>query len=311
METRWCIVDVPCDTPTDSPATTIINVGATLTVSGRGVNLSDQRIIENHGKVTVSGSGYFAAGYGTVFKNLRSPGVSAVPTFTFANDGGYYQGVPRTDLPLGQFVNTGKLTKTGGSFFSIVDATYTNTDPASPNTGTIEVHSGKLSVLTPNGTIIRTAKVQQGATFGNGGPQACDPINDPPSCTDVRPTVDDPEVASVQLTMPGTTTSNVTIQELAAVTGYRGVPVRVETPNAKFSTSQPMLFRIYLDASTLAMGEVATDIAQHAIVQRSPTLTGAYSNLPDCGQSQTADDGRAGLRRAHAERDRDDRPGDR
>jgi hypothetical protein len=284
--TRRCDL-VSCAAPAPVAGVTVINPGAKLVINGRGVNLSDQRIIENHGSTTVSGLGYIAADYGTSFRNVRGAG-AVQPRFAFANDGGYYQGFAIAGFGLSTFDNSGLLAKTGGSGVSVVDAQYTSTAPGSTYTGTTQVKSGTLTIVTASGKTVRKAKVQQGATFGNGGPPPCDPLNQPGSCAVVAPTGDDPEVATVQLTKPGTTSSTVTIQEVTwaqAVAGQRGVPVRIETSTAVSEVTAPLRFRILLDSTLLLPGETPAIVAANAVVARQATNAVPYVALPDCDAS--------------------------
>lgn len=287
IESRWCFVEDPCNTPAPTKGVTVINLGATLSISGRGVNLEDQAIIENHGTTKLSGAGYIAADYGTQFRNLRLAG-QAAPKFVIANQGGYYQGFLTAGFSVSTFANTGKVTKTAGGGVSIIDANFTTTDSGSPYTGTVEVHSGTLSLFTPTGTTSRTAKVQQGTRFANGGPDNCDPVNDPPSCRVVQPTADDPDVTSVEITTTGTATSAVTIQDVPSdgQPGDRGVPVQIDTPNAVATTTNPLRFRLMLDSTLLHSGETAAGLAASITVRREATTSDPYVVLPNCDGTQ-------------------------
>ena len=282
METRRCEM-VDCTMPAPVVGTTVIAAGAKLLINGLGVNLFDQRVIENHGTTTISGGGYIAADYGTAFRNLRAAG-AVQPKLVFTSDGGYYQGFAIPGFGLSSFTNSGLVNKSGGTGVSVIDAAFSSTDPGSTFTGVQQVQSGELTIVTPGVSVVRTAKVKQGARFGNGGPAACDAHSDPGSCQAAEATPDDPEVATVELTKPGTTSSNVTIEEVSGVppvTGQLGVPVRIETPNAKADATAPLRFRILLDAGLL--GGVDPDVfVSTANVARQATTTGPYVNLPNC-----------------------------
>ena len=288
MSTRRCaeppgVGQVSCVTPAPSPGVTVVNAGAKLVINGRGVNLFDQRIIENHGTTTVSGAGYIAADYGTSFRNLRAAG-AVQPKLVFASDGGYYQGFAIPGFGLSTLTNSGLVNKSGGLGVTVIDAAFSTSDPGSTFTGVQQVQSGTLTIVTP-GIGIRKAKVRQGATLGNGGPPACDPVANPLSCHVAEPTADDQEVATVQLTKPGTTSSTVTIQEVSGVPtvpGQRGLPVRIETPSAQADVTAPLRFRILLDATLLQPGETAATFAATASVARQATTADPYVNLPDC-----------------------------
>lgn len=287
IESRWCLVEDPCTTPAPTKGVTVINPGATLAISGRGVHIGDQAVIENHGTTRLSGSGYIAADYGTEFRNLRLSG-QVVPKFVIANNGGYYQGFLTAGFSVSTFANTGKVTKTGGGGVSIIDADFQATDTGSPYTGTVEVHSGTLSLFTPTGTTVRTAKVQQGTRFANGGTGNCDAINNPASCQVVQPTADDPEVTSVEVTKTGSVASSVTIQDVPAdhQPSDRGVPVQIDTPKAVATTTDPLRFRLMLDATLVHTGETATGLAASITVRRQSTPAQPYVALPDCDSTQ-------------------------
>jgi len=280
--TRRCDL-VSCAAPAPVAGVTVINAGAKLLINGRGVNLSDQRVIENHGATTVSGLGYIAADYGTAFRNVRSAG-AVQPRFEFANDGGYYQGFATAGFVLSTFSNSGLVTKTGGTAtgVSVIDAQYTSTDVDSTYPGTTQVKVGTLTIFTPDGNVVRAAKVQQGASFGNAGP-ACDPGTG--VCAPIQPTGDDVQVATVQLTLAGTTSSTVTIQEVSGVPvvpGQRGLPVRFETPTAQADTAHPLRLRILLDSTLLLSGETAASVATNGVVARQAKTSARYLALPDC-----------------------------
>ncbi len=292
MSTRRCgavLLGVPvdCSAPPASIGTTVVNPGAKLVINGRGVNFSDHRVIENHGTTTVSGAGYIAADYGTGFRNLRAP-AAVQPKFQLANDGGYYQGFAIAGFGLSTFTNSGLVTKIGGTAagVSIIDAQFSQSDPGSTYTGTTQVKIGTLTIYQPGNDIVQQASVKQGATFGNGGPPGpCDPVNHPELCGLVAPTGSDPEVATVQLTKPGTTSSKVAITEVSGVpvvSGQRGVPVQIETPSAQADPTNPLRFRILLDSSLLLLGETPAAVAANAVVARQVTTTVAYAALPNC-----------------------------
>lgn len=279
-----------CSAPVSGPlGRTVIAKGATMSVSGRGVNLSDQRIIDNHGTVTLSNGGYIAADDGTAFRNVRD--ANSTGRFLIKNDLGYYQGYTAADLGwnvgLSKFTNTGSVIKVAGDGVSLIAGEFSYTDPNSPYTGRVEVHSGTLSIQTPSGTTTRTATVRGGSTFGNGGPvRACDPL-DPSSCsaaTPVTATATDSQVTTVEVTKQVTASTPVTIKELAPAAGSRGLPVRIETPNvsAVADPTAPLRFRIVLDASRLKSGDTSVSVARNAPVYRDE----APLPLPKCGTSQ-------------------------
>jgi hypothetical protein len=283
QSTRRCAVaHDDCSAAAPAPGTTVIAESAKMTIDGAGVNLSDQRIIENHGTVVLDGNGYIAADYGTAFKNQRLAGDPA-PRLLIKNDRGYYQGFSSLTFGLSDFINTGKVIKANGSGTSIIDADYATTDLASPHAGKLVVKSGVLSVLSPAGSFVNTAKVKQGTAFGNGAPDSCDPENNPSSCALIQPTADDAQASSVALTKPGPTSANVTIQELPlqANPGH-GVPVKLETPGADADAANPLLFRIFLDATLVEVGETPNGLAANVPVERKASPASPYQVLPSC-----------------------------
>jgi hypothetical protein len=286
METRWCQFE-DCSSPT-TPGVVVINAGATLALTGAGVNLKDQLIVENHGTTKLTGTAYIAADWGTEFRNLRTTG-APVPKFIIANaSGGYLQGFLTSPFSISTFANTGLITKTVGSATSppsVIDANLVQTDTGSPYTGTVQVHAGTLSIFTPGGTTTRTATVQQGAEFSDGG---CDGGATPGTCQ-IQPTSSDQQVTAVELTKTGTTSAAVSIQNVPSVppvSGQRGVPVQIDTGTAQSDPTHPLHFKLYLDATLLHSGETAAGVANTATVSRQPTTADPYTALPNCGVSQ-------------------------
>ncbi len=262
---------------------TVIASGARMTITGRGVNLTDQRVIENHGTVTLANQrSYIAADDGTTFRNVRNEATTG--RFVIRNDNGYYQGFTASDLgwSVGQsrFVNTGTVTKTAGNGLSIIAADYTRNDPGSRYTGHVDVLSGSLSILTPDGgRQTRTARVDAGSRFGNGGvPATCDPTTG--ACSRINPTPDDPQVTTVQVTkrVHVKRPTQVSIRELRS--GLRA-PVDIATPTAAsdgaVSLSRPLRFRIYMQLGSGDASPSAT--ARLAKVFRNNV------RLPNCDQA--------------------------
>ncbi len=282
MSTRKCFDAGPCVTAPAKAGVTKIAPNAVMNVNGLGVNLSDRRVIKNYGTVALSGNGYIAADYGTTFRNIDNAHPSQ-PIFDLQNDLGYYQGF--TTVPgetLGVFRNSGILRKSAGSGTSVVDVRYFTTDGASPSTGTVEIQTGQLTLLSPNYVGAVTAEVTQGAGFANGAPGPCDPDPDPSDCA-LDTTADDQQAASLDLTEAGAGTAPVTLEELASApnpSGF-GVPVLVESPGASASNAEPMELRLYLDSSLLGAA-TASDVAKRARVQRQATENGSYQALPRC-----------------------------
>lgn len=249
---------------------TVVAAGAVVTVPGLGVNLRDQRVLENHGRVVLTGHGFLAADRGTAFRNLHLAG-QPEPTYEIRNDGWYDQGFLPPGQPLSTFVNTGLVLKATTSGSSIMDAAYSSTDPATTEKGRVEIRKGTLLITTsPTATQdapARKAYVKQGATFGDGSKDGTTPGA--------------PQAASVALPAVGTALVPVTVQQLRPVSGSLGVHVRIETPGASATTSAPMLFRLYVDAS-LHPGRTAAQVAQTAPVQRQADTSSPFVTLPDC-----------------------------
>lgn len=281
--TRECTSTCTEPVGAGGPGTTVVAPGATMVVSGRGVNLQDERVIENRGTVSLTGSGYVAADYGTWFRNLRASTSAPVPRLLIRNDGGYYQGFARPGYGPGRFTNGGRVVKDGGTGLSVIDADYVASDPGSVSAGVVEVRAGRLSIEGDAGEP-RAALVQQGRSFANGG---CADGATPTTCATLRPTGADPQQTSVELTRTGTTLASVTLTELAPLTGtgHRGVPVEIHAPDALSAPTAPLRFRLLLDASLLSSTETADQVARNAPVFRQSAPGAAWVRLPSCGTS--------------------------
>lgn len=279
--TRRCdFAEVSCAALPTTVGTTVVGPSATLRIFGY-LNLWDRRTIENQGTTILRpaeapwGAGYIAADDGTAFDN------TAGARFKIASNLGYYQGYTQQDLVAEHgpawsavgpsiFTNSGTVEKTGGGT-SLVAADYSDT-------GVEVVKTGRLSILTPNGsTTLRSAKVDGGSTFGNAGPDsgACN-LGVGAGCGLISPTSADPQVTTVQITKPGIARPTpVKIKELAP--GIEA-PVEIMTPDATddgaYSFDRPLRFRIYMQ---LASGNPAT-VAENAPVYRNGSLV----PLPDC-----------------------------
>jgi hypothetical protein len=272
-----------CSSPAATPGRTIIAKGATMNIDGvgdagrAGVNLSDGRVIQNNGTVILSNNGYIAADDGTRFLNVGN--AASTGKFLIKNDFGYYQGFTKDDLAwpvdLSVFRNTGKVTKASGDGVSLMAADFSNIDPAAPsNAGQVQVLAGTLSIMTSAATTTRTAAVQGGSRFGNGGCSAdsgCSvPIPDP---TDA-----DRKVVTVQVTK--TTSLKPTRVNITEDAPGVNKPVDITTPNASadgaISFSRPLRFRIYLQ---LDPAESPAGVAKNAPVFRNGV------SLPDCNET--------------------------
>jgi hypothetical protein len=284
MSTRPCLSTPPCDSSAPpTPGVTKIAAGAVLNVNGLGVNLSDRRVIKNYGTVVLSGGGYIAAGYGTAFRNIdNTPANPAVPLFDFQNDLGYYQGHALPGETLGLFRNSGVVRKSAGTGTSVIDASYFKTDPASPSSGTVEVKSGSFALLAPNLTDAIEADVDQGSGLANASPGDCVGDNDPTDCT-LQVDASDPQAVSLDLTDPTVGSAPVTLQELPAAPnpGGFGAPVHVDSPGAIATNLNPMLLRLYVDASLLGSA-TPTQVAKKAKVQRQGSPGDPYASLLRC-----------------------------
>ena len=142
------------------------------------------------------------------------------------------------------------------------------------------VTAGTLSVY-GQADAIQKAQVRQGLTFANGGCDGATVVE----CGTLRPTTEDTQIATVQLTQPGTTLALVTVRELPQLAGttIRCVPVQIDTPGAVASPDAPLRFRLLLAAGLVGAGETATQVAQTSPVQRQGTTAEPYVDLPDCG----------------------------
>ncbi len=258
-----------CSLP-QTPGRTVIAEGATMQVNGvgvqgrGGVNLSDGRVIENRGTVSLSNNGYIAADDGTKFLNFGK--------FVINNDFGYYQGFTKDDLdrPVGPsaFLNSGTVTKAAGNGVSIIAAAFSNSA-----TGQVKVLTGTLTIMTPTANTERTARVQGGSRFGNGG---CDAAE---GCllTSPDPTPGDQKVVTVQVTKKSDEVRPTEVNITEAATGlYK--PVEITTPKASadraVSYDKPLRFRIYLQLG-------AGDPTPASMAKNAPVFRNGV-RLPNC-----------------------------
>ncbi|HYN35922.1 MAG TPA: hypothetical protein VEV82_03005, partial [Actinomycetota bacterium] len=129
-----------------------------------GVNLRDERVIENNGTTVLSEAGFIAADDGTTFKNTNGG------RFVLENDRGYYQGFLQPGPARSSFINNGAIVKNrtlgkdGPSRTSVFDADYTQNDPGAADK--IKIKAGAVTV--PNGTGTRSAEVVPTAALGTG-----------------------------------------------------------------------------------------------------------------------------------------------
>lgn len=281
-----------CSSPnTDTLGHTVIASDAEWVVDG-STAISDQRVIDNQGTVRLTGAqGYIAADDGT---SLLNTGL-----FDITNDRGYYQGhlAKATDLgagwvgtPQSSFDNTGTVQKSAGIGVSVIAADY-----SASTTSHVIVRAGTLSIQTPNGTTTRRADVAGGARLGNG---AC-ASGTASTCADIKPSPVDQQITTVQMTTAATSPVTVTLKEGVPPSSYAGVgtgtPVQIETPNAPATAAKPMLYRIYLDSSTLD-GRTAHDVATTAPVHRKPNGKAWYP-LKSCRKTPLGPDVDACIRR--------------
>jgi hypothetical protein len=242
-----------------APGRTTIAVGAKLNVNGAlgtcgpsrcgGVNLRDERIIDNAGTTTLSNAGFVSADYGTRFTNL--PG----GRFVIKNAFGYYQGFVDYYSAAGrsQFVNNGLISKVAPGA-SVIDARYSRTAQGSG----ITITKGTLSIVADSGVgVTRQARVSPGASFANGG---CGGTQTNAFCTTPAATADDQNVSLVSLPPVGVSPpSDVLITEVSPPPpppGYHNIPggaTDVQTPQAVATSAHPLVF-VFLIDSTLVAG---------------------------------------------------------
>ena len=305
--TRRCeLAEVDCSTPVPPVAgRTVVAAGATMSVSGLGVNLVDSRVIEVHGKLVLSKGGYLAADDGTAVQLVRD--AQSTGQLVLQNDLGVYRGTIVAGLPRAVLTNTGTILKTAGTGTSIIDATYRDTDPGSPYRGRVVVRRGTVSIWSDAATATAvTATVSQGAGLATGSCAGAVSAGNTAPCAHAVATDDNPQATDVTLTKPGTTTSTVTVEEMTAEAnpGGLGVPVRIETPGAVASTSAPLVFTLRIDGSLLG-GQPPAQAAQQRVVQRRPD-GGAYATLPSCATSPLGGATTACVDRAASGADADD-----
>ena len=256
------------------PGRTVISPGATLVISGQGVNLVDRRIIDNQGTTRITGNAtYVAADWGTTFRNTG--------TFDFAADGDYVEGSVHGHASLGRtrFINTGTLTKTGGSGTSVIDAQYSRTE-GSAGPGTVVVSSGSLSIRS-NDTRATVDPSAAATTFATGG---CPPLS---ACATPTPSASEPQFT--ELTLPaGSASSLVTIKEAAAEAGVKGRPVDLTVPSETATAGNPMILELALDA-TLVGGDthLTLEVTHNAVVVPDCTAGPAQAQCVDRAASST------------------------
>ena len=233
-----------------APFHLVVAGGATLRITGDGINFFDRAIITNWGTTELVGpTTYIAADHGTAFENHG--------TFDFQDNGDYVQGNARPAQPLSTFTNDGLLTKTGGTGVSVIDATYTLVPP-----GSASVASGQISLFVDGTTIDPapvTAVVDPGATLASGG---CD--TSPADCTGALSTSPDPQVAVLKRpasAVPATVTIDID-PPLLTETGTIGKVVDL-TAASVLNPADPMIFTMTVDGATAAGKTTATMVVQH------------------------------------------------
>lgn len=247
------------------------NTGRVL-VDVMGLNILDYYRIRVHGLVQLSNQGYIAADHGTRFELLpATDGGAGTGTLQMRNDGGYYEGAtPPVDEGLSDFVNNGRILKSGGAGTSVVSADYT----ASAASVT-RVAFG--TIVLPDG-VVRPASVAAGRRYGTAvctyvGNYACQTVTDPgvdlQSAT-LRVPAADSDGASVRVT-------EFTGADPYLPPGAVGNPVTFHATQLTATASAPAVIELRYDDSLLA-GQTP----QTMVIERLPNGASSYQPVPTC-----------------------------
>jgi hypothetical protein len=267
--TRNCDLYAPsrCSGRTTSPGTTTIATDGKMYVNGDpvgGVNLEDNRVIDNFGLITISRAGFIAADDGTLIKNESGARIR------IANDGGIYEGrshYGQTTPPA--LINNGTITKSGTAGTSVIGARL-----APGGAGTVVVGSGTLTI---GENKIPAARVDQGSSYGTGS------CAGGAICRTPALTTHDHQLTRVSLPKHFSGHAEVSINENAksagAPAGYKGHPVKILAKGATSSSAFPLSYTL-----TLANSELGSkaDHASKLRVYRAPAKSGRYVKIPAC-----------------------------
>jgi len=278
ITTRWCDVGKhsPCSGPPPTKGKTNIAAGGLFTVDGNpsnapaaGINLEDERIVDNSGTIRLANKGYIAADYGTSIKN------DAGGTVDITNDFGIYEGRDHFGPPP-VLTSSGVVQKSAGTGTSVIGTTYKQ-----QTAGSLAVATGGLSVdrsTKKKGVTVPVATVTQGASYGLG---ACPAVvgGDPSACTESTVDAANPQSASVTL---GSTSSSSTVQVATQTSGlpasHIGQAVQFETPGADPTTANPSLFVMVYDSSLVPAGGLSA-----FTMERAADNSNTFVAIPDCG----------------------------
>ncbi len=235
-------------------------------VDNRGVNFEDEYVIRVRGLFRLSAQGYVAADRGTVFELAAKTGVSGTGSFKIANDGGYYEGRTLNGVTtLGAFINGGRITKSGGTGTSVIEATYSTT-----TAGRIYVTAGSL--ILPDGTT-QAASVSAGKTYGNG--RCAVPAY---ACVPVTEAGVNLQSETFQVPTADTSGANVQVTEVTGGPADRiGSQVTLHATGLTASPDAPAVVEFRYDSSILN-GRTWSDIA----IQRQADGSNAYFRVLAC-----------------------------
>ena len=244
ITTRWCDVGATCTAaPTNRGIITVAS-GGQFIVNGTpkgGINLEDEKIVDNSGTVTLANSGYIAADNGTSIKN------EAGGTISIADDFGIYQGRGHFGASLAILTNLGALKKSAGTGNSVVGLNFQQS-----GAGSVAVTTGSLTVgrsTTGAGVSIPAATVTAGGSYGLGACPALVSHTSTP-CSSLTVSASSPQAALVTLsTVGGNSSVQVATQTTGLPSGHIGQAVQFETPGSTPTVTKPNLFTLLYDAS--------------------------------------------------------------
>lgn len=271
--TRRCGTEATaCQTAPATRGLLVVGNTGRVLVDVRGLNLLDYYRVRVHGLVQLSNEGYIAADHGTRFE-LRpaTDGGAGTGTLQMRNDGGYYEGAtPPDDEGLSDFVNDGRILKSGGAGTSVVSADYT----ASAASVT-RVASG--TIVLPDGAV-RPASVAAGKRYGTAvctyvGSYACQTVTDPGV---------DLQSATLRVPAADSDGASVRVTEFTGVDPYLppgavGNPVTFHATQLTATANAPAVIELRYD-DTLLAGQTPTTM----VIERLPNGASSYQIVPTC-----------------------------
>ena len=275
ITTRWCDVPAQCTAAPTARGEINVQSGGQLLVAGNpsgttfgGINLEDEKDINNAGTISLSNRGFIAADFGTTIENVTGG------TIAITNNLGIYEGRNHFGAQP-SLTNNGHLGKTAGTGASVIGAKYV---PAS--SGTVGITTGTLTLdqsSTTSGVTIPTATVAQAGSYGLGSCPAVTNGN-PNGCTAPNVSATSPQAATVTLgTSAGSSTVSIATQTTGLPSGAIGQAVQIQTPNAHPTVAKPSLFTLYYDTSLVN----GATLAQFKM-KRAEDNSNTFLAVPNC-----------------------------